>query len=95
MGQLIVRNLDDAVVAALKARAAEHGRSTEAEHRAILRAALVEGGSGTAQADWFERAVALRERLRVGTEPNTTDLIRADRDRDDAPNAPDAGGRTT
>ena len=40
MGQLTVRNLDDAVVAALKARAARHGRSAEAEHREILRQAL-------------------------------------------------------
>ena len=44
MGQLTVRNLDDAVVAALKARAARHGRSAEAEHRLILRDALLEGG---------------------------------------------------
>ena len=36
MRQLIVRNLDDSLVLALKRRAARHGRSTEAEHRAIL-----------------------------------------------------------
>lgn len=36
MGQLIVRNLDDDLVRALKIRAARHGRSAEAEHRAIL-----------------------------------------------------------
>lgn len=36
MGQLIVRNLDDSLVLALKRRAARHGRSNEAEHRAIL-----------------------------------------------------------
>jgi len=40
MAQLIVRNLDPALVDALKKRAAEHGRSTEAEHREILRDAL-------------------------------------------------------
>lgn len=40
MGQLIVRNLDDDLVSALKRRAARHGRSAEAEHRAILREAL-------------------------------------------------------
>jgi antitoxin FitA len=40
MGQLIVRSLADDVVLALKQRAARHGRSTEAEHRAILRDAL-------------------------------------------------------
>jgi plasmid stability protein len=37
---LHVRNLDDDLVAKLKRRAARHGRSTEAEHREILRQAL-------------------------------------------------------
>lgn len=41
MGQLIVRNLDDEIVAQLKIRAARNGRSAEAEHREILRHALV------------------------------------------------------
>ena len=40
MAQLIVRNLDQELVARLKLRAAEHGRSAEAEHREILRQAL-------------------------------------------------------
>ena len=38
--QLIVRNLDDEIVEALRQRAAAHGRSAEAEHREILRQAL-------------------------------------------------------
>jgi plasmid stability protein len=42
MAQLIVRNLDDELVVRLKRRAAEHGRSAEAEHREILRLALQE-----------------------------------------------------
>lgn len=41
MAQLIVRNLDDIVVRALRERAAKKGRSTEAEHRDILRDALL------------------------------------------------------
>lgn len=41
MAQLVVRNLDDDLVQALKERAARHGRSTEAEHREILRGALL------------------------------------------------------
>jgi plasmid stability protein len=40
-GQLIVRNLEDEVLEALRKRAARHGRSAEAEHRLILRAALL------------------------------------------------------
>jgi len=39
-GNLHVRNLDDDLIARLKRRAARHGRSTEAEHREILRQAL-------------------------------------------------------
>ena len=41
MAQLIVRDLDEEIVSRLRRRAAEHGRSTEAEHREILRAALL------------------------------------------------------
>lgn len=40
MAQLIVRNLEDDVVQALKERAGRHGRSAEAEHREILRTVL-------------------------------------------------------
>jgi antitoxin FitA len=40
-GNLHVRNLDDDLIARLKRRAARHGRSTEAEHREILRQALI------------------------------------------------------
>jgi plasmid stability protein len=39
-GNLHVRNLDDDLITKLKLRAARHGRSTEAEHREILRQAL-------------------------------------------------------
>ncbi len=41
MGQLLVRELDTEVVAALKSRAAKHGHSAEAEHREILIQALL------------------------------------------------------
>ena len=40
MANLIVRNVDDAVVEALKARAGKRGTSAEAEHRRILAQAL-------------------------------------------------------
>lgn len=40
MAQLIVRDIDKVLVDLLKRRAVEHGRSAEAEHREILRAAL-------------------------------------------------------
>ena len=41
MSKLLVRDLDPEVVQALKRRAAKHGHSAEAEHREILRKALL------------------------------------------------------
>jgi len=41
MADLLVRGVDDALVKALKKRAGAHGRSAEAEHRAILAAVLL------------------------------------------------------
>lgn len=41
MRQLLVRDLEDEIVDALKRAAAANGRSTEAEHREILRTHLV------------------------------------------------------
>jgi antitoxin FitA len=41
MANLIVRNIDDAIVQALKQRASRHGVSAEAEHRKILEQALL------------------------------------------------------
>jgi plasmid stability protein len=41
MPDLLVRGVDDALVQALKKRAGAHGRSQEAELRAILAAALL------------------------------------------------------
>ena len=41
MAQLIVRELEEPVVRALKLRAAKKGVSAEAEHRAILREVLL------------------------------------------------------
>ena len=75
MAQLTVRNIAQEVVRALKRRAAAHGRAAEAEHREILRAALLEG-----EADFAVRARTLRERLRSSVD--STELIRADRDRE-------------
>ena len=47
MAQLIVRNLEEELVEALKIRAAMHGRSTEAEHRELLREALLRRSSAS------------------------------------------------
>jgi len=76
MGQLTVRNVSAQIVRALKQRAAGHGRSAEAEHREILREALLEG-----EEDFAARAKALRGRLRSTVDSGS--VIRADRDRDE------------
>jgi plasmid stability protein len=41
MADLLVRGVEESLVRALKKQAGEHGRSAEAEHRAILMAALL------------------------------------------------------
>ncbi len=41
MANLVVRNLDQHIVDALKQRATRHGRSAEAEHRALLEESLL------------------------------------------------------
>ncbi len=53
MSQLLVRNLDPAVVAALRRRAAAHGRSAEAEHREILCQALSIDAEAVAFKEWL------------------------------------------
>jgi plasmid stability protein len=76
VGQLIVRGLDDRLIQALKQRAIRFGRSTEAEHRAILEQTL------RPEMETFAQAAA---RARARTPPqstDSTDLIRQDRDRD-------------
>ncbi len=75
MAQLTVRKISPELVGALKRRAAANGRSAEAEHREILRTSLL----GTEE-DFAGRAKALRRRLRSSVD--SSDTIRADRDRD-------------
>jgi plasmid stability protein len=76
MAQLLVRDVPPVVVEALKRRAAEHGRSAEAEHRLILEEALRVGRS-----EFRKQAAKLREETRGRVTVNSTELIREDRDR--------------
>lgn len=59
MAALSIRDLDDSVREKLRVRAARHGRSMEAEARAILTAAVTEETGGndlfSALADRFNR----------------------------------------
>lgn len=77
MGQLTVRKLDDEIIRRLKIRAAEHGRSAEAEHREILKQAL-QPEPKVGMREWMEQARALRERL--GPMSDSTPIIRKMRD---------------
>ena len=76
MAQLLVRDVPRDVVEALKLQASRHGRSAEAEHRAILEAALRAG-----RETFRTRAGALREATRGRIVGESAALIREDRDR--------------
>ena len=75
MATLTVRNLDDDVVRRLRIRAAEHGRSAEAEHRALLREVLIGDAPPSAhlQAAHLQAAERLAEfrRRTAGRGPTT------------------------
>ena len=76
MAQVVIRNLDDAAMARLKARARRKGVSLEQE----LRAVLVESARRD-NAGFRERAAALRRRLAGRRHSDSTALVREDRDR--------------
>jgi len=76
MPQLLVRDVPRDVVAALKRQAASHGRSAEAEHRAILEKALKAG-----RESFRARAAFLRSETRGRIQGESADLIREERER--------------
>lgn len=63
MSVLTVRNLDEDIIRRLRIRAAENGRSAEAEHRAILHAVLVADPMRPSRAQAAERLAAFRSRI--------------------------------
>lgn len=82
MSQLTVRKVDQDLVRRLKARAVEHNRSAEAEHRAILESVL-----RPQYDDFWQQAAQMRERLQGRKHTDSTELIRELRDRDHPPGA--------
>ena len=77
MSDLLVRDVDPAAVVRLKARALQHGRSLQAEVKAILEA---EAALSDATA-WLSWAEAYRARLRPSTAgADSLDLLRESRD---------------
>lgn len=78
MAQVLVRNLQDKVVARLKKRAKTRGRSLQAEVKTILEEAAKEEF-----ADFWKEAERIRERLKRSGKKfsDSAELIREDRDR--------------
>ena len=79
MATLTVRNLEDEVVRRLRIRAARHGRSAEAEHRALLRAALIEAEHQPARQQAIERLVEFRRRTASRGLPPASELLKESR----------------
>jgi plasmid stability protein len=74
MAQLTVRKIPEDLVRALRVRAANHGRSAEAEHRLILAEVLK-----PKKLDFWAEADRLRKET-PKQKTNSTDLLRAMRD---------------
>jgi antitoxin FitA len=79
MGQIIIRNLDDAVIEAIRRRAAASGRSMEEEARRALTAAV-----GLEREAAAQRLAEVRRRVSPLPGPSSLDDLRRDRTRDEA-----------
>ncbi len=75
MATLTVRNLDEDVVRRLRIRAAEHGRSAEAEHREILRLALVDDTQQAGRRQAAQRLADFRQRTAGRGSPSAEALL--------------------
>jgi plasmid stability protein len=78
MGQILIRNLDDAVLDALRRRAGEHGRALEEEARRALASAV-----GLGRDEALARLDEVRRKIGRLDGPSILDDLRADRARDD------------
>ena len=79
MGQILIRNLDDAVLDALRRRAAEHGTSAEEEARRALARSV-----GLSREEAAARLDAVRARIGKLEGPSSLEDLRDDRRRDHA-----------
>ncbi len=76
MATLTVRNLDEDIIRRLRIRAAEHGRSAEAEHREILRLALVGNGDREVERKLVaDRLADFRRRTGGRGSPSVAELL--------------------
>jgi plasmid stability protein len=79
MTELLVRDVEPALVARLKQLADEHRRSVEDEHRAILRKVLLVGGK---EAPTMSFEAYLRKMPDVGTDADFSRIEESIRDVD-------------
>jgi plasmid stability protein len=80
MATLTVRDLDEDVVRRLHIRAAKHGRSVEAEHREILRAALAgDDKPPVDRAQVAARMAEFRNRVAGRGSPSVLELLEQSR----------------
>jgi plasmid stability protein len=77
MGRILIRNVDEAVLDALRRRAAERGTSAEEEARRALAAAV-----GLTRDAALARLDAVRTRIGLIRGASTLDDLRRDRARD-------------
>lgn len=75
MGQVLVRNLEDDVIDALRLRAEAKGHSLEQELREIIRTAA------QSTASKLDAVLHVRQMQKQATKIKSEDLIRDDRDR--------------
>jgi plasmid stability protein len=77
MGQILIRNLDDAVIAALRLRAAREGTSLEEEARRALARS-----SGQSREDFLRVIDEVRVKPKRVKGSSSLDILRASRNRD-------------
>lgn len=77
MGQILIRNVDDAVLDTLRKRAAERGVSLEEAARRALASA-----AGMGRDEAVARLDAVRKRIGKAKGPTVLDDLRTDRKRD-------------
>jgi plasmid stability protein len=80
MASLTVRNLDEELVKQLRIRAAQKGRSAEAEHREILRLALRTREPEMSREEAIERLAAFRQSIAGRGGPSSAELLAESRE---------------
>jgi len=81
MAQILVRNLDEAVVEQLKKRAKLNRRSLQAEVQVILEAAARNQSEPLDMAGFLDKVQAIRSRTAERLQTDSAELVREDRER--------------